>query len=338
VSSDPRWKVLPSRAGEPAKARATSLTSMAPKALLCKALLSALGAVTAASLQPIVLVDNGSKRPASTLALRETAAALSSLLDGREVLPASVGFSDTVAPELLGGVPARKLSDVLADISSRGGDGATIAPLFLGPSGGLTKGVAACAAELPASFDLRVGACLVDDEGAPEDDRIGRELAAQVLHLMDDARLCDPLNVLVVDHGTPSPRVHAVRERLVAEVRAALGSRASSVCGASMERRDDPAYDFNEPLLERALAAPPYDEGDVVLAMAFLLPGRHAGEGGDVAQIVEAAQQAAAAAGDTAKEALRVHPTPLLGGTSHVLNVLADRVRNAEASRIGSPR
>ena len=53
-----------------------------------------------------------------------------------------------------------------------------------------------------------------------------------------------------------------------------------------MERRDDPAYDFNEPLLERALAAPPYNAGDVILAMAFVLPGRHAGEGGDVAPIV----------------------------------------------------
>ena len=291
-------------------------------------------ACTTSSQRPVVLLDNGSKRPASTLALRETAAALSKVLGGREVLPASVGFSDTIAPEALGGVRARVLSDVLADVSARGDDGATIAPLFLGPSGGLTKGVASCTADLPAGFELRVGACLVDDKGAPEDDRVGRALAAQVLQLADDAHLRDPLKVVVVDHGTPSKLVNAVRARLAREVAHALdeSTRAALVGAASMERRDDPAYDFNEPLLERALAAPPYNEGEVVLAMAFLLPGRHAGEGGDVAQIVEQARQAAVSAGTLSDDAsLRVHATPLLGGTSLVLDVLADRVRDADA-------
>ena len=103
-----------------------------------------------------------------------------------------------------------------------------------------------------------------------------------------------------------------------------LGDRAAAVGAASMERRDGEAYDFNEPLLETLLATPPFDSGDVVLAMAFLSPGRHAGEGGDIAQIVEAAT--------AARPDLRVHITPLLATQSLVAAVLRDRVEAAAAA------
>lgn len=280
---------------------------------------------------PILLVDNGSRRPASVLALREVAASLSTLLDGRDVRPASLGFSDEVDAAALGGVPARTLRTELASLVSSGAPGAIVAPLFLGPSGGLRRGVAACQEELAgtSSFDLRVGACLVD-ESEPADNRVGRALTAKVLQVARRARLRFPLKVLVVDHGTPSRPVHEVRERLAGEVRELLGPRALMVRGASMERRDEPAYDFNEPLLERALAMAPYDEGDVVLAMAFLLPGRHAGAGGDVAQIVERAQASAT----EGKAPLTVHTTPLLAMHPLVLSVLVDRVRAAEAQQL----
>ena len=92
--------------------------------------------------------------------------------------------------------------------------------------------------------------------------------------------------------------------------------------------RDGPEHDFNEPLLERALCSPPFDEGDVVLAMAFLLPGRHAGEGGDVAQIVQSVSNANPVCGSR----LRVHRTGLLAEHPLVLGVLADRVRGLEVS------
>ena len=297
-------------------------------------------ATSSSAASPILLVDNGSRRPASRLALREGATAFSALLGGRDVRPTSLGFSDGIDAAALGGVPARTLRTELEGLLADGAPGATVVPLFLGPSGGLQRGVASCARELVAgtSFELRVGACLVD-ASEPCDGRVGRALAAQVLRVARRARLRQPLKVLVIDHGTPSPSVHAVRERLAAEVRALLGPRALSVTGASMERRDEPAYDFNEPLLERALARPPYDGGDVVLAMAFLLPGRHAGEGGDVAQIVERAQEEAAAEGggaEGAREPLRVHTTPLLGGHSLVLDVLAERVRQAEGGEAES--
>ena len=280
--------------------------------------------------KPIIVVDNGSRRPAATLALRETAAALSKKLN-REVLPASLGFSDSAGGKLL--------STTLAELAARPDvSGAVIAPLFLGPSDSLRKGVTSCAADLPPDFELRLGACLVDEDGAADDRRVARALASQVLRVARTENLSrrrgggEPLKVLVVDHGTPSARVNAVRARLAEDVGELLSKHAptsfasSAVGAASMERRDDPRYDFNEPLLERALAAPPYNSGDVILAMAFALPGRHAGEGGDVAQIVERARQ------DEGSAALRVHTTPLLGGHSLVLDVIAQRA--ADAKRI----
>lgn len=104
---------------------------------------------------PILLVDNGSRRPASVLALREVAASLSTLLDGRDVRPASLGFSDEVDAAALGGVPARTLRTELASLVSSGAPGAIVAPLFLGPSGGLRRGIAACQEELAGTASDR---------------------------------------------------------------------------------------------------------------------------------------------------------------------------------------
>lgn len=292
----------------------------------------------APSAPAVLLVDNGSKRPAATLALRQTASALSAVLGGREVLPVSLAFSDTIPPAALDGSPARTLRSELAALRGRGDSSAVVVPLFLGPSGGLARNLAECIQELQdeeaadesgeAPFDLRVAPCLVDD-AAPSDPRIGRALAARVLSTARRWRLRGPLRVLVVDHGTPSARVNAVRERLTNEVRHLLGQRALAVSAASMERRDGKAYDFNEPLLECALGTSPFDQGEVLIAMAFLLPGRHAGEGGDVDTILRGACAASA-------RPLRAHTTPLLASSSLVLEVLADRVNQAKSLRDAS--
>jgi len=282
---------------------------------------------------PVLLVDNGSKRPEATLALRETAAALSTLL-GRAVRPCSLAFSDEIPAAELGGNAAVSLRAAILALAKGGARGAVLVPLFLGPSEGLRRGVADCARAVAevvgeGNFDLRVSACLVD-ENEPGDDRLGRALAAEVLHVAQRARLREPVKVLVVDHGTPSPRVHAVRERLVDEVRSLLGDRALDVRGASMERRDASAYDFNEPLLERALTEPPFDNGDVIVALQFLLPGRHAGEDGDVAKIVECACK-------ENRGRLRVHTTQLLGKHPLVLSVLAERAMPYNLSSANAP-
>jgi sirohydrochlorin ferrochelatase len=283
---------------------------------------------------PIILVDNGSRRPASTLALRAAAASLSDALGGRDVLAASIAHSDAVPASKLNDIPAQTLNTTIANLASSygtigGNVGAVIQPLYLGPSDGLKNGIEACAAALPNGYSLRIGGCLVDEKAAPSDNRVARALASNVLRVARREKLQPPLKVVVCDHGTPSPEVNAVRNKLAIDVQALLGEERADVAAASMERREGEEYDFNEPLLERCLGAQaPYDAGDVIVAMAFVLPGRHAGEGGDVAQIIEDAQK-------RASDELRVHVTPTLSTHSNVIKVLADRALRAEA---GWPR
>ena len=104
----------------------------------------------------------------------------------------------------------------------------------------------------------------------------------------------------------------------------------SAVAACSMERRPGAAYAFNEPLLETLLARPPWNFGPVIVAQLFLLPGRHAGPGGDVEAICRRARQKASA--------LRTRRTRLLGGHPALIEILADRFNavywRAEASKV----
>jgi sirohydrochlorin ferrochelatase len=96
--------------------------------------------------------------------------------------------------------------------------------------------------------------------------------------------------VVLCDHGTPLATVTAVRNRLGALLTEALRGHASEVDVASMERREGDEFAFNEPLLATRLRTPPFNVGEVVVLLQFLSPGRHAGPGGDVAEICEAAE------------------------------------------------
>ena len=63
-----------------------------------------------------------------------------------------------------------------------------------------------------------------------------------------------------------------------------------------MERRPDPQYDFNEPALSRLLRTPPFSNGNVIVGLLFVSPGKHAEAGtGDVATIIAEAMEAASA-------------------------------------------
>jgi hypothetical protein len=89
-----------------------------------------------------------------------------------------------------------------------------------------------------------------------------------------------------------------------------------------MERRPEPEYDFADPLLAALLATPPWDTGRIVVAMQFLLPGRHAGPDGDVAQICRRAEGARAG--------LTTVMTDLVGDHPLLPDILADRWKEAK--------
>jgi len=113
-----------------------------------------------------------------------------------------------------------------------------------------------------------------------------------------------------VDHGGPSADSAALRDRLAVDIRILLGSSAASVTAASMESPEGHPFSFNRPLLREALAdLAASGATDVVLAPLFLSPGRHAGPGGDLAQIARGFPQ------------LRSHFTALVG--THPLAIAA---------------
>lgn len=273
--------------------------------------------------QPLcILFDNGSLRAASTLGLRRLAAGLSRHLN-TPVRPVSLLHSSAVPVAELEGVAAELLEPTLEGYFRQGGEAVVLLPLFFGPSGALVDYVPDRVGNLLRRYpahSVRLAAPLVDIR-EPKEITIAAILADRVRNLIRARRLLRPA-VLLTDHGSPLPAVTAVRDHLTRQLADQLAEEASTVGAASMERREGEAYAFNEPLLERALKAPPFDRGDVVVALQFLQPGRHAGAGGDVEGICKAAEKT--------NPRLRTHLTDTIGADdSRLLALLAKRWQDA---------
>ena len=112
--------------------------------------------------------------------------------------------------------------------------------------------------------------------------------------------------------------------RDVPQFRELLGDEVAAVEPSSMERREGREYDFNEPLLENLLGSKGFT-GDVILSMLFISPGRHAGPGGDIAQIC-------AAAGER-HPGLKTYMGDLFASHPGVVGLLAERYRQGLTSR-----
>ena len=261
--------------------------------------------------QPLtLLVDNGSLEAAAPLALRELAAKLSKAIN-LPVEPVSLLHSSGVPAEKLGGQPAEILEPALERRIAAGQEKFFILPLFFGPSGALTDYLPARLAHLQGKhprFSARVAAPLF----VAGYDRLARILADHVR----SAKMKTP-RVALVDHGSPARPVVAVRNQLAEQLGKQLGPDYV-VAASSMERRDGAEYNFAEPLLANLLRQPGWNEGEVIVAMQFLLPGRHAGPEGDVAGICRAAE---AASGGK----LRTTMTALVAEHPLLVDILADR-------------
>jgi sirohydrochlorin ferrochelatase len=261
------------------------------------------------------LVDNGSLAPAATLRLREIAAALAERIQS-PVAPVSLLHASAVPAEQLAGVPAEILEPALARRMAGGEGDVVVVPLFFGPSRALTDYLPARVEALKRrSADLRVRLAPVLHQAG--DNRLARILAAHIAATGETAR------VALVDHGSPVPEVTVVREELAEQLRRLLGP-AVDVAGCCMERREGAPYDFNGPLLAELLDRPGWNHGPVTIAMQFLLPGRHAGPDGDVAQICRGAR--------TRHPELRPRLTALVGEHPLMIDILADRWRTARSS------
>jgi sirohydrochlorin ferrochelatase len=275
-------------------------------------------------MRKILLVDNGSLRAQATLNLRRLAQALGQAT-GQDIEAASLLHSYKIPAERLEGRKAVSLGPLAEQLAAQGATELVILPFFFGPSQALTSYLPERLAEVQAQhpqLTVKVALPLVESQ-APVDLRLARLLADNVRERMSG--LSRP-NVVLVDHGSPIPEVTAVRNYLAGQLSVLLSEEAGCVTFASMERRDGDAYRFNEPLLVDLLASKAMAESEVVLAMLFLSPGRHAGEGGDIAEICEEAM--------AQSPGLLVTTTRLVGENDAILEILATRL---EQSLNGAP-
>jgi len=266
--------------------------------------------------QPICfLFDNGSLRAASVLSLRRIANCLRARLDGVDVRAVSLLHSSVIDAAELGGEPAELLEPALATAWARGENDFVLLPLFFGPSAAVTDYVPERLQVLRQKFPglrVRVARWLVDVNAA-DDMNIANILADGVRRAAADAGWSRP-KVALVDHGSPQRGVAAVRNFLGGQLRRQLGRE---VAVASMERRPEPEFAFTEPLLAGLLRNHDFGQGEVVVALQFLSPGRHAGPGGNIAEICAEAMRA--------QPGLRVVITGLVGEDKRLADVLAER-------------
>jgi len=268
----------------------------------------------------VLLVDNGSLEPAAALALRGVAARLSER-GGCAIYPVSLAHSDKISSSQLGGVPAHCIAAVLREQLEQGEHDFVLLPFFIGPSRAVTHALPKLVETLRSEFpDLRVR--IAPALHASGDNTLARILAERVRDALaergqaeDDTGMGKRVRVALVDHGSPVREVTAMRDEVTAQLAALLSEEGqiTEVAACSMERRPGADYAFNEPLLETLLAHKEWRgsaaaQSLIIVAQLFLLPGRHAGPEGDIAQLCARAAAHAPNLLPVQTEPLATHP------------------------------
>lgn len=278
----------------------------------------------------VILMDNGSLEPAAVLALRAIAAALSTRIRV-PVEPVSLLHSSAIPAGRLGGVPAEILEPALERRAALGVDSFDIVPLFFGPSLALTEYLPQRIDHLRSRFpkiDVRLAAPLYANGDARLAQILADNVRATAGNGAADAVAGGRRRVALVDHGSPARAVTAVRDALARQLADELGN-AHIVAASSMEVRAGPEFAFARPLLGELLASPGWNSGEVIVAMQFLLPGRHAGPDGDVRRICRGAERA--------NPGLFIRQTRLVGEHPVLIDVLEDRWRRLNPSGYVAP-
>ena len=269
-------------------------------------------------MRTLLLIDNGSRRADSTRNLRRLAVLLSGRV-GAPVQPVSLLHSDQIPADLLDGQPADTLAPALRRLLVQGAREFILVPLFFGPSRALTQFIPDTAAILAREFDpFRL---LIAPELCPLPEGEPRLVEILAEHVEQTAVVSgNPTSrVVLVDHGSPIPEVTAVRYWLGGRLAQRLGPEVR-IGQAVMERRAGAAYDFNGPLLEDHLRAMADTDraNPVILAILFLSAGRHAGPGGDIADIIRRVE--------SDYSGFKVYPSPLIGSHPALIDILWSRL------------
>ncbi|MCC5838665.1 MAG: cobalamin biosynthesis protein CbiX [Opitutales bacterium] len=272
-----------------------------------------------------LLVDNGSLRPDAVLNLRAVAARLSERV-GERVDPVSLLHSSKIDSALLGGEPAQTWERYTKACLAEGERAFTLLPFFFGPTGAIQSYMPERLASLRkrfGNFSLARAPFLFDE--AVSTDALARMVAENVRRTLREKGLTRA-PVVLVDHGSPLPAVTYVRNFVAGQLSLLLSDCMERIAAASMERREGDLFAFNDPLLGHQLSQPGYNRGDVIIAMLFLSPGRHAGPDGDVAEICAAAE--------ARHPGLRCHMTDLVGTQPGIIDLLATRWTTAQTDPV----
>jgi sirohydrochlorin ferrochelatase len=273
-----------------------------------------------------LLCDGGSKQRASSDLLISLARKLAAGT-GRRVEAVSLLHSS--------GEDRPTLGTYLEQALLEGWQHFALLPIFLGPSRALTRKLPELVRELMGKHSaLRVeigGPLYLPEEDPGLLEAVLREGICLALGQCSEDSSGQAPRVILLDHGSPSREVTAVRDQLAARLQSCIGpageGMVSEVCPASMERRPGVDYAFADPLLVDFLEDPALWERTLILSMLFVAPGRHAGMGGDVDRILSTARDRA--------PGLRIVRTPLLGELAGFRELLRRRLEDL-ASRLPS--
>ena len=273
----------------------------------------------------VLLFDNGSFRPDSTFALRKIAKKLEKQL-GTRVEGVSLLHSHKIDAEKLNGEPATIIRRRFKIGITNGERHFICLPLFLGPSLAITEYLMELIEEaklLCPEIEILVAPPLAGWDVNHPDHRLARILADQVKLTLKHNKLSDKTNLVLVDHGSPIEKLSILRNTVTNQLKELLGDSVSTATACSMERREGDAYAFNDPLLE-TISFEKTSIGksleSLVVAMFFLLPGRHAGEGGDVDEILQGLVDDAEIKNFIKTDLIAYHPL--------IYSILEDRVKS----------
>ena len=271
----------------------------------------------------VLLFDNGSLRPNATFALRRIAKNLSDQL-GMQVEPVSLLHSHKIEAEKLNGEPATIIRRRFKHGITNGEHHFICLPLFLGPSLAITDYLMELIEEakvLCPEIEILVAPPLAGWDVHHPDGRIANILEDQVRALIKEHDVVGSPNLVLVDHGSPIEKLSILRNTVTNQLKELLGDSVSHAKACSMERRKGDAYAFNDPLLETvSIEETPKGLKTLVVAMFFLLPGRHAGEGGDVDEILQGLVDQGKIKNFIKTDLIATHPL--------IYSILEDRVKS----------
>lgn len=232
----------------------------------------------------ILLTDNGSVKENATRQLRKLAEKLSDK-SGQTIHPVSLKHADRIPAEKLDGKPAQIFQAFMRKKLSEGESEFILLPIFFGESKALTSFVLEAVNSLRQDFgDFKFETAEVIYP-LPSGEKMLSQIIYEHIEFTIKQNNVPMNNLVLVDHGSPSPRVTEVRKHLANTIQKKLPD-GCLLEQAVMERRDDKQYDFNGELLKDWLIKKVTDgETSVVVILMFFLPGRHAGEGGDIVEI-----------------------------------------------------